>query len=353
MSRDRFSAAVARIGPALLRSLAGLETARRRLHPATMAPVVAALQPLAAELGDARAQLQRAPVPAELEAFGARLAEAGDRAADALERFTAPGGDVGQILLGMHLHHRAEAALYPLRHVLPPVSRFYIEEAFADRLATLDPDPAAPGSGLHDAANGPDDRGGFTLYVPESFRSDEPLPLIVALHGGSGHGADFVWTWLREARSRRCLLLAPTSRRSTWSLMGPDVDTPQLLRMIDYVSEHWPLDRSRMLLTGLSDGATFTLLSGLRQDSPFSALAPVSGVLHPSNFRNGNLERARGRRIHLVHGALDWMFPVSLARAAAGELERAGAELDYHEIEDLSHTYPREQNAKILDWLGW
>ena len=146
MSRDRFSAAVARIGPALLHSLAGLETARRRLHPAAMAPVVAALQPLAAELDDARAQLRRTPAPVELEAFGARLGEAGDRAADALERFTAPGGDVGQILLGMHLHHRAEAALYPLRHVLPPVRRFYIEEAFADRLAMLDPDPPAPGA---------------------------------------------------------------------------------------------------------------------------------------------------------------------------------------------------------------
>ena len=29
----------------------------------------------------------------------------------------------------------------------------------------------------------------------------------------------------------------------------------------------------------------------------------------------------------------------------------AGAAVTYREIEDLSHTYPREENARILDWL--
>jgi phospholipase/carboxylesterase len=29
----------------------------------------------------------------------------------------------------------------------------------------------------------------------------------------------------------------------------------------------------------------------------------------------------------------------------------AGARLVYREIEDLSHTYPRDENPKLLDWL--
>jgi phospholipase/carboxylesterase len=53
-----------------------------------------------------------------------------------------------------------------------------------------------------------------------------------------------------------------------------------------------------------------------------------------------------------VHGALDWMFPVALARDAARVLREAGAELVFREIEDLSHTYPREVNAKIVEWLS-
>ena len=52
-----------------------------------------------------------------------------------------------------------------------------------------------------------------------------------------------------------------------------------------------------------------------------------------------------------MHGALDWMFPVSLARGARDALEQAEADLTYREIADLSHAYPREENARILTWF--
>jgi phospholipase/carboxylesterase len=29
----------------------------------------------------------------------------------------------------------------------------------------------------------------------------------------------------------------------------------------------------------------------------------------------------------------------------------AGADVVFREIEDLSHTYPRDENGRILDWL--
>jgi phospholipase/carboxylesterase len=45
------------------------------------------------------------------------------------------------------------------------------------------------------------------------------------------------------------------------------------------------------------------------------------------------------------------MFPVALARLAEQTLQAAGARVVYREIEDLSHTYPRECNASILNWL--
>jgi len=356
MGKEEFADAVGTLGPALLSTLVGLEYAERHLHPPAMEPVRAALEPLDARLDEGRVALRgvlrSGQVPAQLDSFAAQLGSAADYASEALIRFTEPARDVARVLEGMHFHHRAEAALYPLRHALPPVSRFFIEDAVADSLLALDPESPDASTGLHSASNAPGERGGFSLYVPESYRQGECLPLIVALHGGSGHGADFLWTWLREARSRRCLLLAPTSQKSTWSLMGPDIDTPQLIRMVEHISGQWGVDRERILLTGLSDGATFALLSGLQEASPFTALAPTSGVLHPANFGNGNIGRAAGKRIYLIHGVLDWMFPIALARTAAEELDKAGADLTFREIVDLSHTYPREENAKILDWFG-
>ena len=160
-----------------------------------------------------------------------------------------------------------------------------------------------------------------------------------------------MWTWLREARTRGFLLLAPTSVGPTWDLFTGAADAESLQRMVDYVASRYRVDRSKILLTGLSDGATYCLLGGLREGSPFTHLAPISGVLHPACARNGNLERASGRPIYLVHGSLDWMFPVQGAREAGDALAQAGAHLVYREIADLSHTYPREENDAILRWL--
>ena len=179
------------------------------------------------------------------------------------------------------------------------------------------------------------------------------MPLVVALHGGHGHGRDFLWSWLREARSRGVLVLAPTSRDRTWSIMGgEDVDAEPLREMVASVAARYPVDRTRVLLTGMSDGATYALLCGLRDGMPFTHLAPLCGVLHPVLLANGDLARALGRPVYLVHGALDWMFPVHTARLARQALTAAGARLVYREIEDLSHTYPRDENPHILDWLA-
>ncbi|MGH7789829.1 MAG: phospholipase, partial [Candidatus Binatia bacterium] len=289
--------------------------------------------------------------------LAAQLAAAAEQAAKALDHFCSggqPHEEIPRVLAAMREHCRAQELLYPLRKALPPVGLYFLEPSARPRVRAIDPDVVRGGEppvGLVKASSRTGERGGFSLYVPEAYDAARPWPLVVALHGGSGTGDDFLWSWLTEARSRGCLLMAPTSRGSTWALAGEDIDSPALRTMVEYVAEHWHVDRTHILLTGLSDGATYTLLCGLQPDTPFTHLAPVSGVLHPANLVNGNLARAAGRRIYLVHGVLDWMFPIALARLAHQELEKAGAEIVFRPIDDLSHTYPREENGAILTWF--
>jgi phospholipase/carboxylesterase len=106
-----------------------------------------------------------------------------------------------------------------------------------------------------------------------------------------------------------------------------------------------------MLLSGMSDGGTFTLLSGLDSASPFTHLAPVAASFHPLLVTMTEPERIRGLPVYLVHGALDWMFPIQTGRTANQALTMAGANVVFREIADLSHTYPRDENGAMLDWL--
>jgi phospholipase/carboxylesterase len=135
-------------------------------------------------------------------------------------------------------------------------------------------------------------------------------------------------------------------------LMGEDVDTPNLARILESVRSRWNIDPAKLLLTGMSDGGTFCYVTGLESTSSFTHLAPVAATFHPLMAETADAERLRGLPVHIVHGRLDWMFPVQVARQTRELLSAAGADVTYRELDDLSHTYPREINAAILEWLG-
>lgn len=368
---EAYGSALADAMLALLEALTRIEHGMRQMQPdrfAELAPPLAESQRM---LDRALPPLRDSTPPAGLERFHDRVVLAVGQGLEAVTGLCNPDltRGIGALLEAMAAATRCQETLYPLRRAMPPVAQFFVEPALRPHAHTAALEPEAPqtegGTDSETAAgrprtglfnsnpnDDPNQRGGFSFYVPETYDGSRDWPLVVALHGATGTGRGFLWSWLREAKSRECLLLAPTSRGSTWSFMGPDIDGRSLRSMIEWICERWRVDRTRVLLTGLSDGATYALLTGLAEDAPFTHLAPFSGVLHPHNFANGNLERAAQRPVFLVHGTLDWMFPIAIARAAAAELEKAGARLVWREVEDLSHTYARELNAEVLDWLG-
>lgn len=342
--------------PPLLQGLERLGFVARHLNPPDFDQVMAAVGEPDVAL---RAEVHRLDAwPAALDPVRAALMAATDEVLAAwAELRAAPQEADGLNAIFRALRHlpRAQAALYPLAHDLPPVSRFFLDPAVRDdadllgRLAHAEP---SPDTGVLHYDSAPDSRGGSLAYVPEYYDPDLAWPLVVALHGGSGNGGAFLWSWLRDARSRGAIVVAPTAIGRTWAISGEDPDTPNLARLVDDARGRWNIDPGRILLTGMSDGGTFSYVTGLEPTSPFTHLAPVSAAFHPMLASFADPARITGLPIHIVHGALDWMFPVDMAREAARHLSRAGAAVTYVEIDDLSHTYPREANAAILDWLG-
>lgn len=329
----------------LLDALDALGFIARYLHPPR-------LEALVATLGDRDVALREAmgdgAWPQQLRDHFGRAAEATLRACDGLRTAVGSVDGLRQAYRALRQVSRALEALYPLAAMLPTVSRFFLASD-AQTIGAPRHDAAA---GVMHVANETSERGGYSVYVPEDYDPALAYPLVMALHGGAGHGRLFLWSWLREARGRGVILAAPTAVGDTWSLMEPQVDSANLARVLDEIAERWHVDRTHLLLTGMSDGGTFTLLSGLDDESPFTHLAPVAASFHPLLLTMAEPHRVKDLPVYLVHGALDWMFPVSIARTAQQALTAAGAKVTYREIADLSHAYPREEGSAILDWFG-
>jgi phospholipase/carboxylesterase len=340
--------------PPLLQSLEALSFVARQLNPPDFDRVMQAAGTPEETLQAARARL--AEWPQDFADVREALEAASDAALAAFAGLRAVQhgqGDLVGVFRALRYAPRAMEALYPLAARFPPVSDFFLDPSIRDdddlkaRLAQ----PPSDDTGVMHDHNEPGSRGGFSLYVPEYYTPDRGWPLVMAMHGGSGNGRNFLWSWLRDARSFGAILVAPTATGPTWALMGEDADTPNLSRILEAVRARWNVDRKRMLLTGMSDGGTFCYVSGLDSASPFTHLAPVASTFHPLMAEMADAGRLRGLPIFLVHGRLDWMFPVQVARHTAQALSAAGADVTYRELDDLSHTYPREINAELLRWL--
>ena len=355
---DHMLDAITATVPALLSALNALAHFGRNYHPPHLAALAESVAGAEQPLIEGMERFRAVSWPARLLTFKACVEEAADHAFRAFARLreaaTAPDGVRGGYR-AMRDATRAQEALYPVAAMLPLVSRFYIEPALRDDAGLNEKLAGAGHSGsdvgvLH-VGRERAERGGFSLYVPEYYDAARAWPLIMALHGGSGNGADFLWAWLREARSRGAILIGPTALGRTWSLMGPDRDSRNLDAIVGRVARRWNVDSGRMLLTGMSDGGTFAYVSGLRENAPFTHLAPSSASFHPMLLEGSTAERLRGLPVYLVHGVLDWMFPVDVARTANAALTAAGANVIYREIAGLSHTYPQDENPRIMDWF--
>lgn len=354
---ERDADAVVVVLQPLLRAYEVLFFVARHFHPPRFASVMGQIGTPDEDLHVARANTR--DVLAGVDGLNDALDAAGEAALQAfavLRELQDGSGDIRGAFRAFRFLPMGLEALYPLAGLLPPVNRFFLDPALRsdDALQALFMRPPMHDRvGVMEFGAGEDERGGFWLYVPEHYSPDRSWPLVMALHGGSGTGRQFLWSWLRDARSRDAILVAPTSVQGTWALTGPDVDTPNMLRILAFVRSGWSVDPARLLLTGMSDGGTFTYVSGLEAGSPFTHLAPVSAAFHPLLAQVVDAERMRGLPIHIVHGALDWTFPATMARGAQQALSAAGADVTYREIEDLSHTYPREMNAAIMAWAGF
>jgi phospholipase/carboxylesterase len=341
--------------PPLLDSLQATIFIARHLHPPDFDRVMEAIGTPEDALSAARARLTE--WPQQFADVRSALDTASDAALTAFAGLRAvqhEGGDITSVFRALRYLPRAEEALYPLAAKFPPVNTFFLDRSLRDdtALAARFAEPAAADSGLFHDHNEHGSRGGYSVYVPEYYTADQAWPLVMALHGGAGNGRGFLWSWLRDARSFGAILVAPTATGRTWALMGEDADTPNLSRILETARSRWNIDPGRLLLTGMSDGGTFCYVTGLEHTSPFTHLAPVSATFHPMMAAMADAERLQRLPIHIAHGKFDWMFPVEVARHASDALTAAGADVTYREIDDLSHSYPREINVEILRWLN-
>lgn len=205
-----------------------------------------------------------------------------------------------------------------------------------------------------------------TLKIGESFLansavayrprepSNGPFPLIVVLHGSSGYPPHFLQSLEPEAKRRGAILLAPHSLGRTWDVLmnaaaGRDPwtgrDTERLDQSLADLFSRAEIDRSRIVLLGFSDGASYALSLGPANPQLFSAVVAMSpgAAVMP-----GRAEPAQ--RMFVAHGRSDRILPfANTDRELVPALRQRGASVTFRPFAG-DHAVDRMVLAEALEF---
>ena len=352
LAQADYDSVIARQEEQVLHFLRTFETLQEQLHPAKFTQLQAELsQALGDQFVHIRSEFEKLTPPPERKAFHEIWFEAVGLLYTTYGILVRKDSSfIGVFIQSRDTFARARFLLYDIRHYTPTLQQYWVlPEVVADlpnlekRVATKEHEVGI----LHHRRSS--NHGAYSLYVPENYAPERRWPLIIALHGGSGANDEYLLTWLRAAKSKGYFILSPKSLGPTWDVNYPDPDVLSITSMLATVGSQYAIDPDRILVSGLSDGGTFSYALATSRPDLFKAVAPVAAVLPPWL----DLQKAKALSFLIIHGGQDFIFPVMTARMAKATLVENGyAEVTYKELPDWGHAYTYSINENmILPWF--
>jgi polyhydroxybutyrate depolymerase len=135
----------------------------------------------------------------------------------------------------------------------------------------------------------------YILYTPPTINSNQPVPLVIALHGGGGNADSIArMTELNTLADKEKFIAAYPNGSGrlgdallTWNAFtccGYAVeqntnDIGFIEKMIEKIKTEKKIDEKKIYATGFSNGAYMTYLIGCKLSDEIAAIAPVSGAI--------------------------------------------------------------------------
>lgn len=198
----------------------------------------------------------------------------------------------------------------------------------------------------------------YYLIGPETVAPDKKYPLIVVLHGRSGH-AYGAWFLANEIKNKgmETFVVVPVMKESVDDWLGKkfereDAKNP---RPIDHVAlmtkkimTDFPVDPARVYVTGYSMGGvgTFGILAAY--PDIFAAGVPICGA---SDLKAAKILATKP--IWAFHGGADETMPAQLSRNIVQAIEKAGGAPKYTEYPNVGHNswIQAYHETNLFPWL--
>jgi dienelactone hydrolase len=186
--------------------------------------------------------------------------------------------------------------------------------------------------------------GHYYSYVPKNV---EKPPLLVFLHGAMGNYQCFLYFFQKWAEKRGWAVICPSFGYGNWYRPGGGEAAEQSLL---HALETLPVDRERVLLAGLSNGATGAVRLIRRQPDKIQGLILFSPVIEPEQYGSAEFRdwAGRGHPRVVMQGDTD---QVVHPRTVESRLTKLGVPFDYRLLPGHDHYMMFSASERVYETL--
>jgi poly(3-hydroxybutyrate) depolymerase len=196
---------------------------------------------------------------------------------------------------------------------------------------------------------------GYTIEVPDTYTPSHKYQVRVQLHGGvmgrtdgniRGSGS------IGSLAGAEQIYVMPNSWQDApwWS----DAQIENMRAILDDLKRAYNVDENRVVLSGVSDGATANYYFAMRDTTPFASFLTLNGAL--AVLQNDSLgiraelfpQNLVNKPFFMVNGARDPLYPAELVEPYIEHLAQGGVEVLYHQRPEGVHNtgwWPEEKGA--------
>ena len=168
----------------------------------------------------------------------------------------------------------------------------------------------------------------YRVFVPPTLDRRRPAPLVLVLHGGANSVEDTVKTtrFDREAAAGDFIVAYPEGTRREWNAgtccgsapsRNPD-DVGYLTRVLDQVEADYSIDKTRVFVAGVSNGAMMAYRFACERADRVTAVGSVAGAVVVDGCRP-----SRPVSVLEIHGTEDQLIPYEGGKPSAVEAQNA------------------------------
>ncbi|MCV9388655.1 dienelactone hydrolase family protein [Reichenbachiella ulvae] len=192
----------------------------------------------------------------------------------------------------------------------------------------------------------------FRVISPKVIDEENGNPLVLSLHGGVG-GA----SW-EAHKSTQCI--QPALESINAFIISPNADRVQwyeyynqekIVRILNLAIRNWPVDPTKLVVTGFSDGGNGTWFFAEAYPTAFSAGIALASSYNTLTTDGG--ARKIETPLYVIHSTTDELFPLEQTQTWVSETQTAGSDVTFVVADGLSHYRPCDYDDYFADAVLW